>query len=173
MRIIVNTATKMFTDLDVDQMDTIGMVKKVIHDQEGVLPEHQYLYFGKVYLEDSKTLQDYNIMDGATLTLILRLRSKTQIFIKTLVPKYIPLEVDLNDTIMAVKLRIQNQEGIPPDQQCLYFNKQELEDTKTLNHYCVVKDSELCLFLRLARSQSYGNAKSSWCCTRILERLWI
>ena len=149
MQISIKTAIKVPIDLNVDSKDTIKMVKDKICEQEGVLPEQQYLYFGKVYLEDSKTLNNYNIVHGDSLKMIIRLTSKTQIYIKSI--KTEALEVDLHDTILAVKEKIQIQEGIPPDQQCLSFNKEELDDTKTLNHYCVMKDSVLSLVLRLKK----------------------
>eukprot|EP01115_Flamella_aegyptia_P002321 TRINITY_DN136346_c0_g1_i1.p1 TRINITY_DN136346_c0_g1~~TRINITY_DN136346_c0_g1_i1.p1 ORF type:complete len:77 (+),score=13.21 TRINITY_DN136346_c0_g1_i1:1-231(+) len=71
-----------------------------------------------------------------------------QLSIRTLTGKAITIEVEQTDTILSVKEKVQDKEGIPPEQQRLSYVGSILADEKTLADIKFVREPLLHLVLR-------------------------
>jgi len=88
------------------------------------------------------------------------------IFVKTFIGKIITLEVKPYDTIANVKVKIQDMEGVPEDQQRLIFDGRQLEDGRTLSDLNIQNEFIIYLALRIYGPLS-NMCKTLWIWTMI------
>ncbi|PWA65592.1 polyubiquitin [Artemisia annua] len=156
MKIYVQTIRGNTITLDVISRYTIGDVKSLIQDKEGIWLHEQTLVYQGRKLDNSRTLFSYLIQDETTLRLVddtLMMRTELmRIHIEIVATgKTIPLQVKTFDTINSVKSKIQSQEDIPFELQRLFLPQIQLKNDSTLADYYIQNESTLHLFVTLIK----------------------
>ena len=146
IQISVKTSTEKTIQLKVLESDIVSDVKELIQKEENIHPCRQMLTFNRRSLEDTSSLSYYNIQHNDTINLVISKYSF--VFIKTLTGQTIAMEVQLDERILNMKARVEEKEGIPKDQQRLFFGGQHLQDDRTLSDYNIRNEDTIHMVLR-------------------------
>lgn len=136
------------SQIKIDGIETVFDLKKKIYKKLNNQNQSIRLIHNNNILVDRKLVQSY-IRGDWNHYLEVKIIHEVQIFVKTLTGKHLTLNVDPDDKVEVLKYFIQDEEGIPIDQQRLIFAGSQLEDYYTLQDYSIQKDSTLHLILRL------------------------
>ncbi|GKD22400.1 polyubiquitin [Tanacetum coccineum] len=138
MTILIKTVNGVNIPIQVKSSDTVNKVKALIQNKVPIPSDQQILFFHERELDDRCTLDSYFICWDSTLTLMSNSRERVKILVKN-GEKSIRLECERSNTISSLKAKIQEEEGIPSDQQMLFFDGNELGNElgnqRTLAHY--------------------------------------
>jgi hypothetical protein len=150
IELYIKTLTGSDFTVFVDPIYTIENLKDLIRDKERIPISQQRLIYHAQLLEDGRTLEDYNIQNGSSIHLVLRLRGGGygSIIINTWSGKIIHVSLDESTLkICHIKDKIQELEKIPKENQILLLKGNQLADEKTLDHYKIREESKIHLVL--------------------------
>lgn len=110
--------------------DTILSIKEKIQEKNGVTPEKLALKLAgnTGLLQPSKTVADYDITQGATITFRIRVK----ILVKTPEDSTLEFLILPSAKVSAVKTMIESKSEVPVDHQRLFLRGAELDDEKTV-----------------------------------------
>lgn len=129
--------------LSVRSSDTVADVKRKYSELQGVrLNGREFVYNG-MQLRDDRTLESYGVRAGQALALIPRLAEYGFVIFAILPDKRLPLMVLGSDTVYALKLKIQESEGISPKRQQISLAGKALEDQQSLSQYSISRETEV------------------------------
>lgn len=128
--------------------ERVKLLKYKIMKIAGISQFQQILFFSGQRLQNTKPIFEYKINDKSNINLDI-INDGILVVITTLTGKSIELNISQSQKVLDLKMLVQDEEGIPPDQQRIIFAGKQLEDKRTLKSYNIQNESNLHLVLTL------------------------
>ncbi|KAG2462540.1 polyubiquitin-like [Polypterus senegalus] len=137
--------------LTVNPSTTVKELKQKIAQQTEHKAEHLKLAVvnGQMLelVMDHWSLTQYKVQSGNTVTVLIR--ESIQVFLKNDKGKLNPYEIKHDETVKEFKQKVHHKEGIPPNQQRLFYEDQLLEDSRKMEEYRIKVHATIILRLQL------------------------
>ena len=120
--------------------DNILTLKEKVEEKFGISIKNYFCYFEAKYLSDDMKLSECGLRNMACVEFCKSKKSVCTIFTRTPTGKIIIIMALMSDSIKRLKSKITDKEGIPEDQQILFYGDRLLEDGCHLSDY-TIKDN--------------------------------
>lgn len=137
------------TEIVCNTTEPLSSLKNKIHNQLGVPMDKKLFSFHGRECADHETLRYYHVFHNDDLLLWEPPSQGMTVFVKTLTGKTMEIDIHPNDLVYDLMTKIEDREGIPPDEQRIIFAGRQLESQKRLFQYNIGPDSTVHLVLRL------------------------
>lgn len=127
--------------------DTVGNIKAIIKDKEGIELDHFTLVYHGKLLEDDSTLVSLNIQHKSTLHVVLNPKDLMSIFVKLPSGEFIKVEARALFAVSDVKTIVGSIVGVSVSDHTLFYAGKKLDDFRTLAFYDIKEESVLEILL--------------------------
>lgn len=149
--------------VEVNRLNTVADLKMVIKSKACIPLDEQTISFKEKHLDDEKSMEQLGITEHSMVNLTGKIVAYN---VKLLPDKILRLEVSSLATVENLKMKIEEQEGIPVGQQRLYFDRNELRGDRALRYVMsVAAQCKIFLFTNLEKgSTNSGQTSAHECC---------
>jgi len=137
--------------LEVPKKETIEKLKSQIEKKEGIPISKQRLIYNTKELENENSMAYYNIQPESNILLNLKLGGGVLVVINSLEGQSVEIDIDEDDTIESLKLKIYEKQGTAVEMQRLIYEKRKLDDNKTIADYQMKENSQVRLVKAAAK----------------------
>ncbi len=151
----VNTYTNETFVTNLASHDLVSVLQDRVVARLRIPVYHQEVVFDERVMASDSRLSEHGVRDGSNIQVRLRLYEMT-IFLKTLLGQTIVISVTSHDTVLDVKRKVMQKEGIPMERQRIVFTGIQLHNHERFLSYRIEHESAVHIVLRFGDSFEIG-----------------